>query len=124
MPFRVPRFPLRYNLWRFPYNFVLPPDQTGVCQLRSGRWVHHGAIDNEGSPIGFYEPKKVLFPKGEDLRSNEWGHTPDYVEIPAGSLRFYVLASVDDVAKGFSNEYRYALVITAIPIGPAPVPLP
>jgi hypothetical protein len=38
------------------------------------------------------------------------GGVGDYVECPAGSGRWYQVTQVDDVAKSFTNEHRFALL--------------
>jgi len=52
---------------------------------------------------------QVLLPPHTDvrpaLRSNVGG---DYIEVPSGSGRFYVVYQVEDVMKGFPTEYRWA----------------
>jgi hypothetical protein len=88
---------------------------------RSGITVLHPAIYAE-----------VLFPKLTDIRAIWNGVGTDIIELPAGSKRFYSVIHVDDVGKGFSNEYRLALAfydengngtLAGGPF-PAPVPLP
>jgi hypothetical protein len=75
---------------------------------------------------------EILLPAGSDIRAQWNGLNPDMVEIPAGSKRFYSVANVDDIGKGFANEHRIAWVQYMIgggtffsgPSYPAPVPLP
>ena len=37
--------------------------------------------------------------------------SPDVVEVPSGSGRWYQVNLVDDVVKGFTNEYRIATIV-------------
>jgi hypothetical protein len=46
----------------------------------------------------------------------------DTVEVPAGSGRYYAILAVDDVARGFENEYRLALAEPAYNLWPVPIP--
>jgi hypothetical protein len=52
----------------------------------------------------------LLLPAGTDLHDSWQGFTPDAIEIPSGSGRYYGLVCYDDVGKGFTNEYRMAIV--------------
>lgn len=53
----------------------------------------------------------LLLPVGTDVRGmqDSTGHT-DAVECPAGTGRWYQVGWVDDVAKGYPNEHRVALL--------------
>jgi hypothetical protein len=75
---------------------------------------------------------ELLLPMRTDIRASWNGASEDLVEVPAGSLRFYGVYWVDDVGRGFLNEYRLALLdyfatgnatLAGGPF-PAPVPLP
>lgn len=63
----------------------------------------------------------LLLPKGTDIRSTVCGVAPDVVEVPAGTGRYYSVEMVDDVARGFANEYRFAMVLQ-LKNWPAPIP--
>lgn len=70
-----------------------------------------------------FAPLIVRLPAGTDVRSH-WqagSGEPDQIELPAGSGVYYLVSDVNDVAKGFPNEYRAALVTIW---RPTPVPLP
>jgi hypothetical protein len=51
----------------------------------------------------------LLLPPLSDVRGpqDSSGFT-DVVEVPAGSGRYYGVAAVDDIGKGYSNEHRTA----------------
>jgi len=65
----------------------------------------------------------LRLPAGTDIRCKWQAGTglPDQVEVPQGSGVFYLVSDVADVAKGFPNEYRSALISVW---RPTPVPLP
>jgi hypothetical protein len=63
---------------------------------------------------------KMRVPAGTDLRGNLSTTQRDLVEVPAGSGRYYEVWVVDDVAKGFFNEYRQGLILAIA----QPTPLP
>lgn len=65
----------------------------------------------------------LLVPRGSDIRPGLgfWG-TPDTVECPAGSGRYYDVLCVDDVARGFANEYRLASLKQRPLVGAPPIP--
>jgi len=145
MAFRTPTFNLAFNIWRVTNTVGNPPDVVGFCNLSCGKRGLQ-AIGAQNSPIGLagtaaYAKSldaytELLLPALTDIRplDSPLGEM-DCVEVPAGSGRYYWVSWVEDVAKGFANEYRLALVIrltgqwaaiTANPwIVPAPVyPLP
>lgn len=65
----------------------------------------------------------LRFPAFTDVRSQWCSPTGrgDQIECPSGSGVFYIVSDVNDVAKGFPNEYRAALCTIW---RPTPVPLP
>lgn len=48
----------------------------------------------------------LCLPAGTDVRDSSCGGKMDLVEVPSDSGRFYLATMVDDVAKGWPNEYR------------------
>lgn len=132
MAFRVPSFPLFANIWRQGGvgGAYMAPDLTVACNLSPGRRTLVADPD-AASPLATQLVMELLVPARTDIRAT-WNMTPsDLVEVPAGSLRFYVVVWVDDVGRGFPNEYRlaamyYSNVGNSTLIGgpfPAPVPL-
>lgn len=119
MPFTVPTFPITAFAWYPPNVPPLPPDLVGIpCNLvgpgkRSvGYYPHPGVVN----------PQWILMvPKGTDLRDFSNGPGTYYVEVPAGTGRYYSVVIVDDVAKGFDNEYRVAYLEK---VGTWPTPIP
>lgn len=109
MAFTVPTFNLTARLWRnYPTNGVLPPQiaatLTFACQLRLYKTAF--LVGTAGSASGNVA---LLCPTHTDIRPVVSGAlAADLVECPLGSGRFYRVSNVDDVAKGFGNEYRLA----------------
>jgi len=113
--FPVPTFNVPVNLWRAATVIagtlpLPPPDLTFNANLAmaKGRSFANFFIEAGGTfrPI---EYTQLLSPKLTDIRGhigNAWDG--DVVEVPAASGRFYFVAWVEDVAKGFANEYRLA----------------
>lgn len=118
MGFPVPTFNTPVNLWRASTvsagPFPLPaPDLTFNANLSyaKGRNQYNFSQQVSGR-LQFVIGVELLCPKLTDIR----GHTAalwngDLVEVPAGSLRLYTVGFVEDVAKGFSNEYRLAIIL-------------
>jgi hypothetical protein len=52
----------------------------------------------------------LLLPALTDLRDQFQGGQNDVIEVPSDSGRWYGLECYDDVGKGFSNEYRLAVI--------------
>lgn len=63
----------------------------------------------------------LLCPKGTDIRDVFSAPFADYLEIPTGTGRWYIVDLVDDMGKGFDNEHRAVWCHKAL-IWPAPVP--
>jgi hypothetical protein len=61
----------------------------------------------------------LRLPALTDVRDTKSGGMPDILEVPAGSGRFYTSVWVDDIALGFANEHRFAILA-----GKSPWPLP
>lgn len=121
MAYVVPTFNLAFAIWRGPWAVppVGPPALVGMCNLTPGRRGNF-------TPVvpGVYAPGValmfVLFPALTDVRDKLSATGADLVECPAGSGRYYGVIGVDDVAKGFANEYRWAAVHS---VGkPTPIP--
>lgn len=122
MAFRVPTFNLAVNIWNVLVALppVPAPDVITVGQLAwdsvGGRmFLPRAAATRPTHSLA------LRLPFGTDVRyATMTGGVDSTVEVPAGSGRYYVVYVVDDVAKGFANEYRVAMVS---PVA-APSPLP
>ncbi len=130
--FAIPTFNLLCNVWhnpgRAPALYPAADFQVG-CNLANGRVSHvltsqkrlirQDTLGASGS---------VLFPIGTDVRDASVDPNPDAIEVPAGSGRFYWIAFVDDIAKGFPNEHRWAIAVKLFTDGhfdyrwPRPIP--
>lgn len=108
---------LRCNIWdNASYvganPIVLPPRLSLiVCQLTYGRRGNlaaqfYPALGGAVTPQGM----SLLVPKLTDIRGGQDINGGDYVEVPAGTGRLYAVDFVDDVGKGFTNEYRDASI--------------
>jgi hypothetical protein len=53
----------------------------------------------------------LLLPPGTDIRSGMCADSPDVVEIPVGSGRWYMVFAVDVIGMGFPNEHVGAAVV-------------
>jgi len=107
-PPKVPTFNLTCNIWfgAAPGPPIGLPNLAAVpCQLQLGERV----------PVQSNQLfcEYILLPKLTDVAATPRAlllPNADIVECPAGSLRYYVVMMVDDVGKGFANEYRQAMV--------------
>lgn len=120
MAFVLPTFNLSVNLWRPPATYAAdPPTDTFNAQLRAPDQT--AATVNPTSSLRA-QPQLLCAP-GTDIRDTFCapGGSFDTVEVPAGSGRYYSVVCVDDIAKGFTNEHRYAL-LTKQAYWPAPIP--
>lgn len=134
MAFTIPTFNLTASIWRIAGNgkAYATPDVSTLCNLSPGRRSMLGQI-SVLSAVDEGVVMELLCPALTDIRADWNAIDRDLVEVPAGSHRFYLVIWVDDVAKGFPNEYRLAFlqyVRTGSASGftgghiAAPVPLP
>lgn len=118
MAFVPPTFNLTANVWHNPNPVTNPPDLVVSCQLRApGKQSGFMALTATVLILSW----EILFPALTDIRDARNGLGQDLVEVPAGSGRLYEGLLVDDVAKGFTNEYRILYVQKA---GNWPTPIP
>lgn len=123
MAFVLPTFPITCNVYNKGSFGVTPPRIANVpCQLRAPAAAYGAVIVVvAGQTIAM----TLLVGAGVDIRDrfNTPINSEDWVECPSGSGRVYVVAIVDDIAKGFPNEHRYAILqkVTGIP-WPTPTP--
>jgi len=116
MAYKVPTFNILCNIWHGLAPGTVPtgpPDIANqTCQLRApGHSIGEipGVANREQD---FWMPGwALLVPKLTDVRDEFSGTFPDVVECPAGSGRLYLAKHVDDVGKGFANEYRTAYLM-------------
>lgn len=116
--YTLPTFNLSVNIWRFasitPPVITAPPDVVTVGNLNPGKRVYGQVAE------GF--PMYLLLPKLTDVRWSGQGGNQDWIEVPAGSGRWYETIFVDDVGKGFPNEHRLAIIIQVDATWPLPMP--
>lgn len=136
MAFTVPQFPIDIVIWH-NYDPAVSsyglPDGTSLANLSPGKRTFSVWQDVQPTDTVFRFPMEVLVPPLTDLRA--WyddgaGVKPDLVECPKSSTRFYIVYYVDDIAKGFANEHRFAMLqmvrgaTTFVDTGPIPFPIP
>jgi hypothetical protein len=133
MSFQPPTFISLTSLWRTEGigGAYGAPDLQFLATLSCGRRV---AVESSPViPTQFLSAHErfLLCPKLTDIRARWNNVLADIVEFPAGSKRFYGVVDVDDVGKGFANEYRLVVLrynsggTPTLPPGfAAPVPMP
>jgi hypothetical protein len=124
MAFVPPTFnlPVRiYSHGDWPGN---PPRVSGVL----GQWRCTAKMTAQtitiAAPTNYLYLSEILLPKGTDVRGRQDGGANLFdtitIEVAGTELPFTV-EDVLDVGKGFTNEYREALV-TKVPFWPVPIP--
>ncbi len=110
MPFTVPDFNLTCEIFAGPYDLRVLRLSAVPCNLAMGRRVQVNFHGTDGPNYG-PATSSLLVPAGTDVRDNAQlvgGGAPyDIIEVPSGSGRWYYVTGVDDVGKGFPNEYRF-----------------
>jgi len=132
MAYQAPVFNLEVDI----YSVVLPSTKTyrltSLCNLAMGRRQAFPVLGGgPGAGVESYTPALML-PAGTDIRCRVQGVEDDICECPRLSGRWYQVCGVDDVGKGFANEYRFAFlrqigaysgwVALGIPWWPVPMP--
>jgi hypothetical protein len=131
MGFRPPNFNLTAHIYRVNGTAGVygTPDVVSPCSLSMGKRVLAPFSKAAGVPAPYFHTE-ILFPKLTDVRGFWNGVTQDLIEVPAGSKRFYFVEQIDDVGKGYGNEYRLCLAFqnqsgaSGFPAGPIPMPVP
>lgn len=124
MAFRLPTFNVNVNIWRGTNAVTNPPDVTALGNLSPGRFTTIFSEASASAPVSSFVTDMLLrLPPLTDIRDGILGTTGrDNCEVPAGSGRFYAVIYVDDVAKGFTNEHRYAMIAKGSRPWPEPIP--
>jgi hypothetical protein len=107
MAFSVPTFNLVCNVFTGPFLAKVLRIANLPCNLAVGRRTNAYQPAFQTDTGGASSPM-LLVPARSDLRDNGCVGGYDVVEVPAGTGRFYALVQVDDMARGFPNEYRIA----------------
>jgi hypothetical protein len=114
MAFTVPVFNLTANIWTFGTH-PAPPRVVTVCNLAMRRQVA-AVYQGQSFPTDVAASMYLLMPPRTDVRGGYSSTGQDLVEVPAGTGRFYAVLWVDDVGRGFPNEYRLALIQQMAPL--------
>jgi hypothetical protein len=112
MSFQPPNFNLICAIWSGPWLSKVLRNSAVPCNLALGRRVNSPQSGFNPVLSGSAQPT-LLVPARTDIRDVSCGVPSDLVECPVGSGRWYVVNIVDDVGKGFSNEYRVVAMIKA-----------
>jgi hypothetical protein len=109
MSFALPTFNLTCEVWTPPWVGRVHRLTAVPCNLAMGRRVQQAIQDAYDAPYGSAKPS-LLLPMGTDIRDQYNAPDGDLIEVPSGTGRWYSVGIVDDVGKGFANEYRLASI--------------
>jgi len=104
-----------------PNPFTVPPRLTSPCNLAWGKRVSLAFTGSNVLTSGDVFPSQLLLPALTDIRGPRNASGVDFVEVPSGSGRRYVVYLVEDLGKGYANEHRLALIVG---VGTWPTPIP
>ena len=111
MAFSVPTFNLVCNIYTGPWLTKVLRIADCPCNLALGRRSQKWMFIDTYIDYMSVNPN-LLLPALTDIRDlstvSPAGAYADIVECPSGTGRWYWVNSVDDVGKGFDNEYRMA----------------
>lgn len=108
MAFVVPNFNITCNVWHSP---VIPPVGLPAIAGLACQLTMDGRIITTGLGGGLRSVMLLKVPSGTDLRGQFSSTSRDTVECPAGSGRYYTCWAVDDVSRGFANQYRLGFIV-------------
>lgn len=129
--YTLPSFNLVCKIYR---GAVAPPGPpplfgTSICSLHFPDQSAMLTVGTQYTPGGTYPSMYLYLPAGTDIRFGEQGPpalTPDVVEVPQNTGRYYVVGFVDDKWRGFTTAYRIATIvkcpINLAPNWPRPIP--
>lgn len=124
MAFILPTFNISVNIWRYATWGAVPPVVIPVPDVVVNANLTPGKRWNWS--FGFY--MMLLLPIATDIRDGEKENLGfadgDIVEAPAASGRYYKVQTVDDIAKNFPNEHRFAVCFASISSAPELIPWP
>jgi len=109
MAYILPDFNLTCDIYTGPWLtkvFRLSSD----CNLAIGRRVMFIPFDWANQAPTYAPLSQLLLPPLTDVQDASVTGEPDIIECPAGSGRWYRVAGVDDMGKGFPNEHRFAMI--------------
>lgn len=127
--FVIPSFPLTCTIYTFDPagGGSIAERLTSGCNLAWGHRVQVASTGGTVSPGILTACMTLLLPTLTDIRGPAvYGAVDqgDYVEVPSGSGRLYLVNFVDDIGKGFTNEHRAALISQSFTFGNWPSPIP
>jgi len=109
MAYKIPEFNLNVAIFTGPWPVGIHREIV-KGNLAFGRRVQQVRV-TEVQPANTYGGQcTLLLPALTDIRDGSCNLNPDFVEVPSGSGRWYGVMLVDDVGKGFANEYRAATI--------------
>jgi hypothetical protein len=126
----LPTFNLDVGVWR---HGTAPPAVPAVRlsgNLSPGEITGAGALESVPMMPGYQVPMFLRVAAGSYIGDGKAAGGADNVEIPFGSGRTYDVVFVDDIACGFANEHRLAVLLgkspwpTPFPGGGSPPPPP
>lgn len=112
MSFTTPTFNLLCDIYTGPWSGKSLRQADVTCNLAFGKRVNGFSEALDPFPLGNGTNARVtlLLPAGTDVRSFPLNPVSDMVEVPKGTGRWYIVAFVDDIGKGFANEHRCAVL--------------
>jgi hypothetical protein len=115
--YQIPRMPITCDIFTpdVPGVAAIPTSPArlaGVrCNLAWGKRTNAATTGGTVSVGVLTSAVDLLLPARTDIRGPQDTTSFDMVCVPSGSGRWYQVTAVDDVGKGFANEYRIAVLL-------------
>jgi len=118
--YHLPTLILPANVWRFGNATTNPPDVQCLVNLIPGRRHVVETSPGAGPSSDWLPASFALLSVDADVRDEAGtGGSPDTIEIPSGSSRYYFVQYIEFVGLGFANQHQQAVLVK---IAPFPFP--
>jgi hypothetical protein len=105
MAYKIPAMPSQVGVWRNSTGGIGLPSLVIMAQIRLIKDAFFGIGGGSAGAM------LLCCETSSDLRPTGSTSFCDFVEAPLHSGKWYYIASVSDVALGFPNTYRAAVIV-------------
>jgi hypothetical protein len=115
MAFQLPEFNLECAVCFDEGGVPGTLKETAMCNLAYGRrGLASLYATPSGDPTLVWVYAEILLPSGTDVQDSSFGGSPDWLEVPLFTGRWFRVAYVDLVGAGFPNEHVLCLAYKSL----------